>query len=247
MIFYSKPSLNNTSYNSRYIPSYVATNAARRGYPASYSTFQTSVSRPYPTTYPSQQPGPYSGLNDTFDQYNQPTTDSYRMNHIGEDGLNLTISVHPTNDYPRNSQQPERNDNNYRGNGTMNRPPNYGMHDQNNNHNSQANQRRRVQIVDHSRQTPSTGINEYSYGKNSRNSIPTPTHSYVNRTPDPTLSQGKQKPYSVAPVNGGSTVPPRSSYSHPRAEYTEESRNENKSSVHEYLYGLANPDPGTID
>ena len=91
-----------------------------------------------------------------------------------------------------------------------------------------ANQKRRVQIVDHSRQTPSTVHNDYAPDKQSHNS----TNGHFNAHQTPTSEMNRPKPAG----------------SHPHPERSEENRHGyhpgQNSNTHEYLYGLAAPDPG---
>lgn len=93
---------------------------------------------------------------------------------------------------------------------------------------SQFNKKRRVQIVDHNRQTPSTSHNDYASGRQSHNS--TNGHSVAHRTP--TSEMNRSKP----------------AVSHSHNDHPDDNRHSHQtgqnSNIHEYLYGLSAPDPG---
>lgn len=93
------------------------------------------------------------------------------------------------------------------------------------------NQKRRVQIVDHNRQTPSTTINDNMSGVMSRNSNNAPSYTHYNRTPDPRQSQQKSKTYA-------------SYHNHDPLDDNKPRPNGDNQNIHEYLYGLSVPDPG---
>ncbi|CAF0764420.1 unnamed protein product [Rotaria sordida] len=176
---------NGTTYNSRYIPSYVPSTNIRRNYPLS-----TNYSRVGPVIM-SQQQQNYQSLGNLSMQsgpsYYQQTNSLYGDYTNPEDGLNLTISVHPNNgyesydknsNYGQSKQQMFNRSLTYSKNSQKNRPP--------------INQKRHVQIIDHNRQTPSTVINENISERNSRVSNAA-SYTHYTHTPDPYKSQTKSK------------------------------------------------------
>ena len=264
---FMQPTWNNTRYNARYIPSYVPATAARRAYPilTNYPRITSQgVSQSYPSQssptqpqlqqqqpqqrqqYQQQQQPYYSAPEENPRQqappHHQPPINHYGSNANVDDGLNLTTSLHPNNEYETNPQSyPGRSVYGQQRNPAINRGLTYATNDQ-----AGAppppppphgNQRRRVQIADNSRQTPSTVINDYGQGKNSRNSNPTPTYSNQTRTPEPTFPQQRHRPPA-------GSIPPSSSVSHQRRDHSDDTKNGNNGNIHEYLYGLAAPDPG---
>ncbi|CAF0780852.1 unnamed protein product [Rotaria sordida] len=215
---------NGTTYNSRYIPSYVPSTNIRRNYPLS-----TNYSRVGPVIM-SQQQQNYQSLGNLSMQsgpsYYQQTNSLYGDYTNPEDGLNLTISVHPNNgyesydknsNYGQSKQQMFNRSLTYSKNSQKNRPP--------------INQKRHVQIIDHNRQTPSTVINENISERNSRVSNAA-SYTHYTHTPDPYKSQTKSKT-------------PLSSQHHDQTDESKHSHDGNNFKVHDYLYGLSVPDPGS--
>ncbi len=202
---------NNTTYNSRYIPSYVPSTAVRQNYPI-LTNYQ-------PPGVRATQSGP---------PYHQQQNNPYRNNPKPDDGLNLTISVHPNNEYePYNnhmpnygpSQQPISNRGlTYSTPAQSNHPPPPPL-----------DQKRRVKIIDHNRHTPSTMQNDYGTGRQSHNSTHEPPVSRQDHTSELNRSQQKSKP---------------STSNHHVDDHRRVSRMGNQFNIHEYLYGLAEPDPG---
>lgn len=83
---------------------------------------------------------------------------------------------------------------------------------------------KRVQIIDHNRQTPST---DYISGRDSHNSSPRENNSpEINHT-QPKIKQRRNQADDNK-SDSTSSSPPRP----------------NNFNIHEYLYGLAQPDPG---
>ena len=208
---------------------------------------------PPPQQQQQQSYHPPSGdnLNQSMPSYYQPSNDSYGNSSNPNDGLNLTISLHPNNNHEMNNQSyPARSDYNPpRNNQLINRSFTYAANNQNNHPPAlppppapATNPKRRVQIIDHNRQTPSTTINDYAPSRNSRNSNATPSYSYQTRTPDPNIPQPKYKPPPM-PIHGSTSIPPGSSISHQHHDHSDENKHGN---IHEYLYGLAAPDPGLL-
>ncbi|CAF4621421.1 unnamed protein product [Rotaria sp. Silwood1] len=214
---------NNTMYNSRYIPAYVPSTNVRRNYPLS-----TNYPRVGPVVIPQHQQKNYQTLGDqSGPPYYQQTNNLYGNHNNPEDGLNLTISLHP------NTEHEFYNDNtNYGPSKTqmVNRGLTYATNTQNNH--PPVNQKRRVQIIDLNRQTPSTVINENFSEINSRNSNYAPSYSHYTHTPEPHRSQQKSKT-------------PISSQHHDHLDESKHGNDGNNFKIHEYLYGLAAPDPGS--
>ncbi|CAF3475905.1 unnamed protein product [Rotaria socialis] len=214
---------NNTMYNSRYIPSYVPSTSVRRN------------NYPIPTNY--QRVAPIAGLQNyqTNLDHSLPTgvpypsaNNQHGLTGSTEDGLNLTISLHPTN------ENDVRHDNtNYPTprNHMANRGLTYAANNQNNH--SVSNQKRRVQIVDHNRQSPATAIIDNMSERNSRNSNHAATYAYFNRTPDSHKAQ-QQK-----------SKTPSSNHHLDHSDETKHGHDNNSVTIHDYLYGLSAPDPGS--
>ncbi|CAF2970611.1 unnamed protein product [Rotaria sp. Silwood2] len=215
---------NNTMYNSRYTPSYVPSTNIRRNYPVS-----TSYPRAGPTIIPSQQN--YQTLGDHSAQsgppYHQKPNSLYGVHTNSEDGLNLTISVHPNNEYESYNDTTNHGQSKTQ---MVNRGLTYATNNQNNH--PPINQKRRVQIIDHNRQTPSTVINENLSERNSRNSNFAPSYTHYTHTPDPHKSQQKSKT-------------PISSQYYEHSDESKHGNDGNNLNVHDYLYGLSAPDPGS--
>jgi hypothetical protein len=207
-------------YNSRYVPP----NSNRRTYPQ--PTNQKPGERSMQTGPPLSQSYQQSvddpdytfniNSNDQYDMPPQPHNNGYANQQIDNRGLN-----HP---------QPHHN-----GHSTQ-QIDNRGLNHPQPHHNGHSNQQidnrglnhpqpvqKRVQIIDHNRQTPST---DYIPGRDSRNSYNN------NYTPD--LNQTQPKPKlrhdHMDDNKSDSTFP---SVQRP-----------NNFKIHEYLYGLSAPDPG---
>lgn len=138
---------------------------------------------------------------------------------------------------PSNNQHDSHHQNKPRQHQSQNQPTNRGLtYATNASHNppppqqSQFNQKRRVQIIDHNRQTPSTSRTDYASGRQSHDS--TNGQSHAHRTPTSEMNQAKP---SVSHANYDRTDDNRQSH-HQHAGQN--------SNIHEYLYGLAAPDPG---
>lgn len=244
------PTWTNTMYNSRYISPYAHSAAtARRAYPLSMNyprSMATGIPGQPVGTQP-VQPGshqnPGDSLNQTVPSYYQSSTDPYaHPSANSNDGLNLTISLHPNNEYDMNPQNfPPKS------NHVGNRGMTYATNNDQNHYQPPppANQKRRVQIVDHNRQTPSTTVNDYAQSRNSRNSNATPSYSYQNRTPEPSQAQPKYRPPPPTNQASATNIPPGSSVSSHRRDPNDENKHPNNPNIHDYLYGLAQPDPGS--
>lgn len=201
-------------YNSRYIPSYAPSTSVRRNYPLS-TGYQRQAAVVIPQNYQTN-----------LDRSLQPNN-QFGYNGSVEDGLNLTISLHPNNELDNftdhnASYAPAKSH-------MINRGLTYAAHNQN--QIPAGNQKRRVQIVDHNRQSPATTINENMSERHSRNSNPGLHHSHSNRTPD----SHKGHPKSKTPL---------SHHTRDHSDDNKQSHDPNNVSVHDYLYGLAAPDPG---
>ena len=215
---------NNTIYNSRYIPPYGAPTIGRPNYPIS-----TNYQRQGPIIIPYSQhnfltQGDRSVLSGP--PYYQPGNNQRNNNNHSDDSLNLTISVHPNSEYDTDNDLSKYSQLKHE---TMNRGLTYATNNQNNRYPPA--QKRRVQIVDHHRQTPSTVVNDIISERTSHNSNKVLSYSHYNRTPDPHQSQQKSK----------LSVPNKY---HNRVDDKNVSHSGNNFNVHEYLYGLATPEPG---
>ncbi|CAF2159440.1 unnamed protein product [Rotaria magnacalcarata] len=214
---------NNTMYNSRYIPAYVPSTSVRRNnypIPINYQrvapiigsqNYQKNLDRSLPTGIPYPSVNNQHGLTGSI-----------------EDGLNLTISLHPNND------NDVRHDNtNYPTprNHMANRGLTYAANNQNNH--SVSNQKRRVQIVDHNRQSPATTIIDNMSERNSRNSNHAATYAHYSRTPDSHKAQQRK------------SKTPSSNHHLDHSDETKHGHDNNNVTIHDYLYGLSAPDPGS--
>jgi hypothetical protein len=213
-----KTLLNNTRYNSRYMPS-------------------TTIPRVYPRSSNQQQYYQTPGGRST-QTYHQQSYNQYGNNLNPDDGLNLTISLHPRNEHESHTNTYNYNQSNHH---TINRGLTYATNGQNNSHPPPP-QKRRVQIVDHNRHTPSTVANDYASDRNSRNSNNAHLYSHQNQTPDAHKFRHNQ-----TPDRNRSQEKSQPSVSNQHHDYNDESRfnnTGNNTSIHEYLYGLGEPDQG---
>jgi hypothetical protein len=184
--------------NSRYIPSYVPSTTNRRNY---------GVLGSYPP------PGA---------SYYQQPNNQYGNNPKPDDGLNLTISVHPGNEYndmvnygPSQHQMSNRGLT-YATKGQKKLPP-------------PPDHKRRVKIIDHNHHTPTTMASDYAPGRQSHNSTHENSHSRQNHTSELNRSQPKSKP----------SVPNQHSDEYRLPGYTG-----NNFNIHDYIYGPGDPDLG---
>lgn len=193
-------------YNSRYIPS----TTVRRNYPA--PSYQRRV---VPPTYiPSEQQNNQMSdqrISQSGPPYYQQSNEQYGNNN-NDDGFDSN------NDYESYNNNNNNMSNYNRSQQTMgNRGLTYATNGQ---HNPPQGQRRRVQIIDQNRQTPSTVNNGHISDRDSHNS----TYRQSYPTPEVPKPQPKSK-----------------------TNHVEENRfgyQPNNTNIHEYLYGLSAPDPG---
>jgi hypothetical protein len=225
-ILFVKTLLQNTSYNSRYIPS----TTIPRNYPMSMN-YQRTV----PPTIPLQQQNYQTSGGRTTQSIPPYYQQSNNINP--DDGLNSTTNVHPNYEY-----ESQTNSYNY---GQSNHPKvNRGLtYATNNQTYSQPppSQKRRVQIIDHSRHTPSTVTNGYTSDRNSRNSNQAHLYSQQNHTPDANRSYLNRTP----PDQHRSQPKSRQSVTHQHRDHNDESRfgySGNNTNIHEYLYGTTESD-----
>jgi hypothetical protein len=252
--------MSNTVYQARYNPQLGVQNFY--GLPVNY---QRTASRPIPSSFVEQplkvQQQPFYSSSTLMDDTTRSNPLFYQPspidNHVkksgADDGLNLTISLHPSNEYETNTQSyPNRVDHEQVRNSTLNRASTPVVDDTKNSPSTNQltslpvpTQKRRVQIVEHNRQTPSVLINDHTQSRISRNSNMTPAYSTRNLTPEVTSSHGKHKPTTVS-TQRSESVQGKSSMSHHRRELHEDHRYGNNLSIHDYLYGCAVPDPGLL-
>ncbi|CAF3173883.1 unnamed protein product [Rotaria sp. Silwood2] len=194
---------NNTTYNPRYVPP--PTN--HRNHP------QIKNQQPQRRSIPAGPPPPPPPLPLAPQTY-QNSKDQYQSNENSNVDLDSTIIHNPH--YEHNMPMQPRN-NGYSNQQIDNRGSNYPPPPQP--------IQKRVQIIDHNRQTPST---DYMSGRESRNSSP-----YNDHSPESNQNQQKFKP---------------------RRNQTDDNKSDsinlngqrsNNFNVHEYLYGLSAPDPGS--
>ncbi|CAF4721427.1 unnamed protein product [Rotaria sp. Silwood1] len=194
---------NNRTYNARYPPPPPPPPINHRNHP------QTINQQPPRRSIPAGPPPPPPAL-----QNHQHSKDQY--NEKSNVNLDLTVYHNSHNEYnmpiqPRNNGYTNLQIDNR----TLNHPPPPPPQPI----------QKRVQIIDHNRQTPST---DYMSGRESHNSSP-----YNNHSPESTQNQQKFKPRHHQNDDNKSD----SIHSNvPRS---------NNFNVHEYLYGLAVPDPGS--
>ncbi|CAF0982627.1 unnamed protein product [Adineta steineri] len=220
----------NTLYNSRYAPIHVPSAVPHSDY-STLSHYPVIISA---TIVPQQQNSQipieqrtaqsrsfnYQPPNNLHQDNTKPhnsvnlTNNQYQNSIKPHSSVNITNNEHQSRIYDSHNHQPI--------NKIVNREITYPTNIQNNLPRPST-QKRRVQVVDYSRQTPSTSINEYMTGRNS--SIP-------NRVPDTNKTQSKSKSFV--------SNTPRDHNEENRFGYTG-----NYVNVHEYLYGLSAPDPGS--
>ncbi|UJR36938.1 hypothetical protein I4U23_029649 [Adineta vaga] len=191
----------NTLYNSRHIPSYLLSSRSSYDY-----SMPTNQQRPIIPSVPSQQ-----------QQQQQQQQQYYQIPNV-HPKQSHSFHYQPPNSFSQNTHtlqtsqtfEPNHNQN-------VNREITYSTAVQNN-HSSPSTQKRRVQIIDHNRRTPSRAINDHTSGRNSYNS------------PQQTSNMNKSQMKSKSSVTNQEN----------RFGYTG-----NHFNIHEYLYGLSAPDPGS--
>lgn len=205
---------NNTMYNSRYIPSYVPSTTARRNY--SMPSNQQRIIPPYVSSQQSQQtyqvpnervtqsgPPYYQQTNNEYESYNNNNMPNYNRSQNQKVNRGLTYA---TNGQNYQSHPPGQN----------NQP-----------HLAPPGKKRRVQIIDQNRQTPSTVGNGFISSRNGYNS----THGQSYPTSDLPKSQQRTGPIQF----------------NQNRDHTDENKfgyQPNNTNIHEYLYGTSEPDPG---
>jgi hypothetical protein len=136
------------------------------------------------------------------------------------------VHYQPPNNLYASSRHPNNQYQSYTNNEDINRQMTYSTNGQNNPPPTST-QKRRVQIID---QTPSTSTNDYASGSNSY--IPKNLHSnFHHHKPDMNMTQPKSK----------------SSVLNQQPDHVEENRfgyDGGHFNLHEYLYGLSEPNPG---
>ena len=237
--------MQNTAYNSRYIPS----TTIPRNYP-----IPMNYQRTVPPTISLQQ----QNYQTTGGRSTQSIPHYYQQsNNINpDDGLNSATNVHPNYEYESQTNSYNYGQSNHpkvnRGltyatnNQTHSQapPPSQKPYATNNQTYSQAplsSQKRRVQIIDHNRHTPSTVTNGYTSDRNSRNSNQAHLYSHQNHTPDVNRSHHNRTPqdqYRPQPKS-------RQSVTHQHRDHNDENRfgySGNNTNIHEYLYGTTESD-----
>ncbi|CAF4385683.1 unnamed protein product, partial [Adineta steineri] len=177
----------NTLYNSRYAPIHVPSAVPRSDYstlshypvitPAAIVPQQQNSQIPIEQRTAQSRSFNYQPPNNLYQDNTKPhnsvnsTNNQYQNSIKPHSSVNITNNEHQPRTYDSYNHQPNHK--------IVNREITYPTNIQNNLPRPST-QKRRVQVVDYSRQTPSTSINEYMTGRNS--SIP-------NRVPDTNKTQ----------------------------------------------------------